>query len=356
MTKVALLCDSHAGIRNDNPAFHTYQKKCFDWFFDTIDSKSIKNVIHLGDIYDRRRYVSILTANRLRVDFLDRLEERGIQTHILQGNHDQYYKEDHGVNALDELVNGRYTNIKTYNVPTLIDIDGIPIQLLPWITRTNELESIQAIENPKAKYMMGHLQIHGAKMHKHMIADHGLDNVHFKNYDKVFSGHFHHRSVIGNVHYLGAFGEYTWNDYNDPRGFGIFDPATGQVEYMDNPHKMFRAIVYDDIKVPNIIEEIQKKDFGDYKDCYVKLVITNKSNPWAFDLLFDSLFKAEPLDIEILEDSSLLQDTTDLEMDTVESTPEILQKYVNGLTLPVDNDKMSSFMLDIYHEALTVEN
>ncbi len=355
--KIALITDSHAGIRNDNPAFHQYQKKCFDWFFSILDGQGIKSVIHLGDIYDRRKYCNILTSKRLRVDFLNRLEDREIETHILSGNHDQYYKNDHEVNSLDELISGRYKHIHTYGLPSVIDFDGVDIQLLPWITKSNEKECFQAIENPKARFLMGHLEIHGIQMFRGSISDHGLDRSLFAKFDRVFSGHYHHRSTIGNITYLGAFAEYTWSDYNDPRGFSIFDTETGELEFHRNPFRMFLLVKYDDLNNPKIVEFIHSTDFTDYTDTYVKIVVVNKTNPYAFDLFFDSIYKVNPLDIQIIEDPSVLIDNEeDVELDQAESTPEILKKYIGGLTLPVDNGKMSTYMMDIYQEALTVEN
>ena len=57
-----------------------------------------------------------------------------------------------------------------------------------------------------------------------MMYDHGgLDCSIFKNYDSVWSGHFHHRSKRGNVQYLGNPYQMYWNDYKDKRGFHIYD-------------------------------------------------------------------------------------------------------------------------------------
>jgi len=348
--------DTHAGIRNDNPAFQAYQKKCWKWFFDYIDANNIKHVIHLGDIYDRRKYVNFMSAKRLREDFFEPLEERGIETHIIQGNHDSYYKDTHEVNALDELVAGKYRYIHTHSVPRVINIDGLDIQIMPWITDSNREEALEAIKHPKASILMGHLELNGFTMHRGLISDHGLDRKLFENFDAVYSGHYHHRSTVGNITYIGAFGEYTWHDYGDPRGFSTLDSRNKKLEFIQNPHKMFRIAKYDDVANPEIIEKIQNTDFSKYKDTYVKLVVVNKSNPYAFDLLFDSIYKAGPLDIQIVEDPSVLLDSEDAEeIDEAEDTVTILRKYIDGLTLPLDSGKMKNFMIDVYNEALQVE-
>ena len=356
MAKVALVTDTHAGVRNDNPAFQQYQKRCWEWFFDHLDHQEIKHIIHLGDIYDRRKYINFMSSKRLREDFLQPAEERGIETHIIQGNHDSYYKDTHEVNALDELVAGRYNHIHTYSVPTVISIDGLSIQLMPWITDSNRDEAMEAINNPKTSLLMGHLELNGFTMHRGLISDHGMDRTSFDKFDKVYSGHYHHRSTIGNVSYIGALGEYTWHDYNDPRGFSIFDTETSVLEFIQNPYKMFRIARYDDVANPEIIEKIQNTDFSKYKDTFVKLVVVNKSNPYAFDLLFDSIYKMGPLDITIVEDPTVLLENEEMEsVDEAEDTPTILRKYIDTLTLPLDAGKMKHFMMDIYNEALQVE-
>jgi DNA repair exonuclease SbcCD nuclease subunit len=356
MAKIAMVTDTHAGVRNDNPAFQLYQKRCWEWFFEYIDKHNIRDIIHLGDVYDRRKYVNFMSAKRLREDFFDPLNKRGIVAHMIVGNHDMYYKDTHEVNALDEVISGRYDEVFVHSVPKVIRIGGMDIQLIPWITESNKEAAIEAITKPKASILMGHLEVQGFTMHKGQISDHGMDRNVFDKFDKVYSGHYHHRSTIGNVSYIGAFGEYTWADYNDPRGFSVFDTETSVLEFVKNPHRMFKIARYDDVSNPEIIDTIQKTDFSSYRDTYVKLVVVNKSNPYAFDLLFDSIYKSNPLDIQIVEDPTVLLENEEAdEIDEAEDTATILRKYVDGLTLPVNNDRMKNFMLDIYNEALQVE-
>jgi DNA repair exonuclease SbcCD nuclease subunit len=276
--------------------------------------------------------------------------------HIIAGNHDEYYKDTYKVNALDEFVYGRYDNIKTYSTPTELVIDGCKFFLLPWITKDNERSVYDAIELTTASICCGHLELGGFEMQKGMLSDHGSSHKAYGKFDSVFTGHYHHRSSRDNIHYIGAFCEHIWSDYNDPRGFIVFDTQTRDATFHRNPFRVFHMVAYDDVKNPDIIEKIAATDYSKFKDCYVKIVCVNKTNPFAFDTLLDKLYKEQVADISIVEDiNSFTDNNSDELVDEAQDTLTILDNYITNLTLLVDNDKMKHYMREIYTEALSLE-
>ena len=356
MTKVLIITDTHWGVRNDSPVFLDYFKRCVDEFLiPFIKANDIKHIIHAGDLVDRRKYINVLTHSRLRTDFLE-LINAICEVHIIAGNHDEYFKDTYRVNALDEFVGNRYNNIKIYSKPTTIEIDGCEFFLLPWITKEYEKECYDAIERSKAPVCIGHLELDGFEMQKGMLSDHGWNSKIFRRFDSVFTGHYHHRSSRDNIHYIGAFCEHIWSDYNDPRGFVVFDTESRDTVFHRNPFSIFHMVAYDDVKHPDILEKINATDYSKFKDCYVKIVCVNKTNPYAFDMLLDKLYKEQAADISIVEDiNSFTDNNVDDLVDEAQDTLTILDNYITGLTLPVDGDRMKHYMREVYSEALSLE-
>ena len=353
--QIALITDTHYGIRNDSHIFYDYFKRFLDdVFFPTLEKQGIRQVIHLGDVVDRRKYVNFLTLYHLRRDFLEEFEKRMIDLYIILGNHDTYYKNTNEINAVRELIEGKYQFIHVIERPQVVEFDRTEILLLPWICEDNLEESMNAIRTTPATVLMGHLELNGFEMFRGSISDHGLDHRLFDRFDVVCSGHFHHKSSTGNIHYLGAFAEYTWSDYDDPRGFHLFDTDTRELTFIQNPYRMFEKIWYDDTN--KTVEEVVFDREIDVRNKMVKVIVVNKTNPYWFDLFIDRVEKAGATDLQVVEDHMNLDLMADEDIvDEAEDTLTVFKKYIGQLSLSVDQKKLERLITGLDNEALQVE-
>ena len=220
--KIAILNDTHCGIRNSSDIFLDNAEKFYtDVFFPYILDNNIKHIIHLGDIYDNRKFINFRALHRHRKMFLNKLREYKITMDIIPGNHDTYFKNTNDLNSLKELL-GHFTDcINIIMEPTVMNYDGLDFALLPWIAQDNEAKSLDFIKNTKALYLGGHLDITGFEMMKGTVNAHGMSVDLFDRFDGVYSGHFHTKSSKNNIHYLGSQMEFFWNDAHDPKYFHV---------------------------------------------------------------------------------------------------------------------------------------
>ena len=356
--KIAIITDQHFGARNDSIHFLDFYEKFYkETFFPTLLKEDIKTILILGDTFDRRKYVNFFSLKRAKQMFFDPLYALDIQVHMLAGNHDTYFKNTNDVNSADLLL-GEYDNINVIDSPQTIHLDyantKADVCMMPWICVENYENSMQELKNTSATICMGHFEIAGFAMHRGMPSEGGLDRKIFDKFELTFSGHYHHKSSSGDIHYLGNPYELTWQDHNDDRGFHLFDLDTKTLEFVKNPNNMFHKIVYDDVS--ESISEIDKKDLAVYNNSYVKVVVVNKTNPYLFDKFMNNLYNVNPIDITIVEDFSELLDDVEDTVDQAEDTLTILNKYVDGITeQSIDNNELKKLLKELYVEALNTE-
>ena len=353
--KIALITNTHWGVRNDNVAFLDNSKIFLDnIFFPYLLKNEISTVIHLGDLVDRRKYININTARRLREDFLEPLFVNRVNVHIIAGNHDTYFKNTNSVNALNELVSGSYP-FKIYDkFPEEVEFDGTKILFVPWICDDNRKQTLEKIKSTEAQIVMGHLEISGFEMHKGSIVSHGDDRNIFSKFDLVMSGHYHHRSTDGTIFYLGSHAEFTWSDYNDPKGFHVYDTETREIQFVENPYKMFKKIWYNDSDEKFVNNKI---NYNEYRNCMVKVIVQEKNNLYWFDKFIENIENVNPIDLQIVEDhlNLNLEDDKDI-VNEAESTIDIFKNYIESFEdKSIDKTKLENKIVEIYNEAIALE-
>lgn len=350
--KIAILGDTHFGARNDSPAFHKLFAKFYsNIFFPYLDEHHIDTIIQLGDVFDRRKYINYQSLKYSKEYFFEQANK--YNTWMLVGNHDVYYKNTNDVNSLSLLLQP-YNNIHQIHRPQEVEFDGTSILMVPWLNAENHQQYMVDIDTSRSQIVAGHFEIGGFEMYRGTVCDSGIDRNVFAKFEMVLSGHFHHRSHYGNIHYVGTPYEMMWSDFGDPKGFHILDTSTRELTFVTNPYVMFHKVHYDD--TDKQISEVVNIDFSMYHETFVKLIVRNKTNPYCFDMFVDRLEKAGVYNVQVVDDHFHMDVANESELTSeAEDTLTILTKHIQQLDANVDKQQLTSLMISLYDEALSVE-
>ena len=339
--KILLITDQHFGVRNDNQHFINHYRRFYSKVvIPFIKASGIKEVISLGDTFDRRRYINFHSLDEAKEMWFDQLIKLGCNHTMLIGNHDIYYKNTLKINAPHEIL-GEY-NFDVIDKPTTKSYDGTDILMLPWICDDNKSEVFEAVQRSKAPVCMGHLELNGFEAHPGHVMESGMDKTFFNKFKRVFSGHYHQKSTKGNISYLGNPYQLYWNDYGCKRGFHVFDTSTLKTTFYRNPFDIFYKLYYNNgVSIP---------ESEDLKGSFVKLIVEEKGDYQKFDYAVKQLQNIGLGDLKIVEDLSAELECSDSTLET-EDTMTLLESYIDEIELKVDKSNVKSVMRSLYVEA-----
>ena len=345
--KIALVTDTHAGVRGDSDTFADYQEKFwYDVFFPSLEEHGIKQIVHLGDITDRRKWISYKTLDRFR-GVIDHMRH-GYDLSVIIGNHDTYYKNTNRINSMDCLFD---SDIEIYHEATEVSFGGLEILFVPWINAGNHEDTMKKIKNSTSTVCFGHLNLAGFPMARGLLNTEGMDRKVFRQFDMVFSGHFHTRSHLDNIWYLGSPYEQTWIDYGDKRGFHIFDTETLDLEFIQNPHKMFEKVYFDAETSDEYING--NIDFAQYQKKAIKLITNNIPDQYMYEKFIEELEAQEPWHLQIIDNTEA--SNHDIEVDHIESkgTIEILNEYIEQTEYD-NKESVRELVKSLHDEAISI--
>lgn len=344
--RVAIITDQHFGARKNSKVFHDYFLSFYnDVFFPTLEREGITTVIDMGDTFDSRKGIDFAALAWAKDNYYDRLNSLGCTVYTVVGNHTAYYKNTNDINAVDLLLR-EYKNVKVISNPEHIKIGKENILFIPWINSENKDYTFDTIQKSKSKIAMGHLELNGFSAYRGHTMTTGHDSDIFSKFTRVFSGHYHTRSSDGTIFYLGNPYEIYSNDYNDTRGFHLFDVDTLELTPIDNPYKMFYSIFYEDT-------DHQTFDTRLYENKIVKLIVKKKTDPKKFDKFLDKLYASNVFELKIVENFNF-QETFEIEELETEDTISILNRYVDEFDTILDKNVIQKLIQGIYKEACEI--
>lgn len=336
--KIALLNDSHFGCHNASPVHDKHIKKFFDdVFFPNRDK--FDEILHLGDVFDNRKVLNIESIQSAKEYFFDRVRDYSIPMTILIGNHDSYYKNTIKTNSPATILR-EYENIKIIDSPQEYSFnDGGTVLLCPWVCEENEEDTFNLIKNTKAKVCFGHWEISGFKFSLTSEAKEGLSRTIFDKFDAVYSGHFHTKSSIGNIHYLGCQYGLTWADFGDKKYFHIYDTKTGEIESIENPNKLFVKIDVFDYKNKSVEDKI------------VRLVVSDDISKKDISIVVEEIAKKYPASLQVV-DNTLYSNPEVEELSEnidIDDSKKIISDYIDRAEI---DDKMKESVRALLFDSL----
>ena len=316
-------------------------------FFPYLLENNITTVLHLGDLLDRRKFVNFYTLSQVRDRFMSFFEKNNITLRIILGNHDTFYRNTSEINSMTELF-GHYKGVYIYTNPVIVDIDGLSVGLVPWLNESTADSAIKFIEDASVSILMGHFEINGFQVISGVKHEHGLESSLFDKFDAVYSGHFHIKQHDKNITYLGTPYQITFSDAYDVKGFHIFDSEDQSMTFIPNEKKMFYVISYDD----KTEDPLKNLDASVYKNCFVKIIVLNKTKPYTYDRFVESIYSAAPASVTFIEE--VFEISKEDIVDTTEDTITIINNEIDSMEEVDDKSKLKKIIQELYMESLTV--
>ena len=324
MKKIAMLSDTHFGIRKNNKVYLESQMRFFrEQFIPELKAAGVKTIFILGDLFHSRTSVEISIFHEVFNLFLNDLAEFDIA--ILTGNHDLYYADTTEVTSLDMI--SSLSNVSIIDEFTMHDVDlDTKLAFFPWITDSDKFkQDIKTLKKNPAKYIFGHFDIIGCSMNSKVKSMVGFKPTIFKGTcEQLFTGHYHtpsdKKSGGVGIKYLGSPYQTDRTDLDLARGYYILDIDDDTVEFVENTKSMKHITV----EYPDTIPD-------DSENYITTLVIDSDKVEKKRDLYkyLDAVSAQTHLVVPHIKyiSSALKADVEDMQVDSMTEMKDVIVEY-----------------------------
>lgn len=315
--KALIFADPHLGIHKSSEIWHEASIKLAKEIVDVCVKKDIENVICLGDWFDNRKFVNIKT-----MDIASQIAEilKDLKLYIIVGNHDTFFKDQ--INPTSLSFYEKHKNIVIISSPHRLE----NLILVPWNTHGFLLNKDLPMNEYKDSIILGHFEINGFALNEgYVYHSSPLNPEDFEKFRLVLTGHFHTPSRKGNIIYLGAPFQLSFNDSGGKRGYYILDDnKLSFLEFTGAP-KFIKITTGEkptkELIEKNIVKLIYLKDYGTVENNR-KMEIIQRMQPL---LLSTDFSKAS----EIIKKDN--EERTDTE---IKDNREVFFDFIDSVQLP----------------------
>ena len=232
LKKGLIFTDIHFGKKSNSPQHNQDCLDFIDWVCGVVeDDPSIDYVAFLGDWYENRSTIGIVTLNYSHAA-ASKLNDLGKPIYFVVGNHDLLYRNTRDVHSITPFA--AYENFVIIDQPRVVNEICGSVLFSPFLF---EREYPDLAEYLKLPVWMGHFEFQGFVVTGHSIKmQHGPEGRDFAGPKHILSGHFHQRQDSDNIHYIGNTFPMNFSDAGDRnRGCAIYDNVHNTIRYINWP-------------------------------------------------------------------------------------------------------------------------
>jgi DNA repair exonuclease SbcCD nuclease subunit len=295
INKIFVVGDLHLGIRNNSVEWADIQKEFLLEVLPTTAQEHGFNpetdiLILEGDIFHSRESINVRIQNDSMEIFekLSKVFKRGV--FIILGNHDVYYKDSNQVNSVRHLKH-LAENIHVFESPEILTINDTENWLmLPWVEDVKILGNYVADYVGMCKRIVCHADIKGLKFNRWTKVEHGLEITALSQYDRVYSGHIHHRQEQDNILYTGTPYQMDRGDRGNTKGYYVIDAKDNFKETFVENQVSPNYVKYDICELLDMnVDQLKGLLTNNFVDVMIEINLSNKIPISQFLMLLEQV-------------------------------------------------------------------
>ena len=213
--KAIITGDWHIGKTAAKTNHETEFMRSFNWLVSEAKERGITNIIHTGDLWDTKRFLSFPMV-RVWKRVLQTLEKENLKLFVVHGNHDVPNTKKMNESLFD--IADTSDNVINFGFVTKLKIDDENVLFVPY-------------------GCVG--EIEGAADDVSLLICHESRPPVYPGVRTV-SGHIHQRASLDGAIFASTLYQLEREQVGQSTGYILYD--SGQCEYVDNPHEGYRRV------------------------------------------------------------------------------------------------------------------
>lgn len=356
---ILMISDIHLGVKKNSEFFINVTRDFFnDQVIPAIEDNDVEELWILGDLFDDKFLTGVLVYN-VAIGIIRKLlwKFKSLKIRILIGNHDIYYKNSLKVTSL-KMLDKISKRVEIVSEVSEYDLDGCKCLAVPWLVHGSEnwnkfrQVTCDYDESGLMQYdvCFGHFEINGFEKIKGVVENDGMSQDMFKAFGDVFSGHFHIRSKLGNIQYLGCPYEITWNDYGTEKGMTLYDTDSRKATFIKND----TSPKHKHIKLSSVVEDQSLLDDADNN--MVRFHLDETIDESDLNAILDKLENKKSFNLQFIDeryDQEIENDDIDLD-DVSTDDLKYCTEYAKQLEHPeeIEDNELEQRLISLYQRAI----